>query len=76
MRTSLLPTIRKIAKDDRSKQGGKAAIVTPASDADIVQRRILLMEDDASQRRLYARVLHSAGYSVEEAETLQEARDL
>ncbi len=37
--------------------------------------RILLMEDEDDQRRLYARALAQAGFDVEQAATLQEARD-
>jgi CheY-like chemotaxis protein len=74
MRTSLLPTIRKIAGNGRDrKQGTETTAAAPAEG--LAQRRVLLMEDDHSQRRLYARVLHGAGYIVEEAGTLQEARD-
>jgi two-component system nitrate/nitrite response regulator NarL len=75
MRTSLLPTIRKIAKNGQGKRAGKAAAAIPIDDPAILQRHVLLMEDDAGQRRLYARVLHSAGYTITEAGTLQEARD-
>lgn len=74
MRTSLLPTIRKIAGNGRGmKERTQPMAAAPAED--LAQRRVLLMEDDHSQRRLYARVLHGAGYIVEEAGTLQEARD-
>jgi CheY-like chemotaxis protein len=75
MRTSLLPTIRKIARNGHKRPVGKTVAATPLEDNAIVGRRVLLMEDDASQRRLYVRVLHSVGYAVEEAGTLQEARD-
>jgi DNA-binding NarL/FixJ family response regulator len=76
MRVSLLPTIRKVAKNGKDR---KVDATTDAAQDDIgaapvdralIQQRVLLMEDDSSQRRLYARVLHN-----EEAGTLQEARD-
>ncbi|MDQ7029453.1 MAG: response regulator [Ardenticatenia bacterium] len=38
--------------------------------------RILLMEDEDDQRRLYVRALTQAGFAVEQAATLQEARAL
>jgi CheY-like chemotaxis protein len=82
MRVSLLPTIRKVVKDGKGRKIDVAtdaaqnnAKATPVDNRAIIQQRVLLMEDDPSQRRLYARVLHNAGYIVEEAGTLQEARD-
>ncbi|MBN1976082.1 MAG: response regulator [Anaerolineae bacterium] len=81
MRVSLLPTIRKVAKDgqerkkDTAKDSAQESVNAAPVDRAIIQQRVLLMEDDPSQRRLYARVLHNAGYIVEEAGTLQEARD-
>jgi CheY-like chemotaxis protein len=74
MRTSLLPIIRKIAGNGRRKEK-RTETVAVAPDENLARRRILLMEDDAGQRRLYTRVLQGAGYTVEEAGTLQEARD-
>jgi CheY-like chemotaxis protein len=81
MRVSLLPTIRKVARNGNGRKTNPAKEITQVSidaasvDRAVLQQRVLLMEDDPSQRRLYARVLHSAGYIVEEAGTLQEARD-
>ena len=77
MRVSLLPTIRKVAKNGKGRKVDAAKDDASAAPVDraIIQQRVLLMEDDPSQRRLYARVLHNAGYIVEEAGTLQEARD-
>jgi CheY-like chemotaxis protein len=74
MRTSLLPTIRKIAGNGRRKEKRtETAAAVPAED--LTQQHVLLMEDNHSQRRLYTRVLQGAGYIVAEAGTLQEARD-
>jgi CheY-like chemotaxis protein len=81
LRVSLLPTIRKVVKDgkDRKKNATKdiaqESVNTAPIDRAVIQQRVLLMEDDAGQRRLYTRVLQGAGYTVEEAGTLQEARD-
>lgn len=38
--------------------------------------RILLMEDEDDQRRLYTRVLSQAGFEVDEAATVEDARAL
>lgn len=74
MRTSLLPAIQRALKAQR---GREAQGLVASGDADAAMpQRILLMEDDPSQRRLYIKVLHSAGYEVDEAGTMQEAREL
>ncbi len=76
MHVSLLPAIRKIGGGDDRKDKHQAAAVAPDNNEAAVPRTILLMEDDPSQRHLYARALRRAGYLVYEAGTLQEARDL
>jgi len=38
--------------------------------------RILIMEDDANLRRLFAKALRAANYHIEEASTLDEANSL
>lgn len=38
--------------------------------------RVLLMEDEDDQRRLYARALSQAGFQIDEAATVEEARSL
>lgn len=40
------------------------------------KRRILILEDDYGQRQIYLRALCKAGYAVDEAPTLQDARNL
>jgi CheY-like chemotaxis protein len=79
MRAKLLPAIRAVAKNGRvrkKREKGKMGGGTDIDSTSLASQRVLLMEDDTSQRRLYARVLHNAGYIVDEAGTLQEARDL
>ena len=76
MRRELLPAIRQVAKDHpKATQEEAAAPATSGNGAD-PSRRVLLMEDDTSTRRLYARVLENAGYLIDQAGSLQEARDL
>jgi DNA-binding NarL/FixJ family response regulator len=75
MRASLLPAIRKIAKNHHKKLRLQVVPAESQRDEAITSQPVLLMEDDASQRRLYAKVLRKAGYEVYEAATLQEARD-
>jgi DNA-binding NarL/FixJ family response regulator len=76
MRLTLLSAIRRLAKDQVKRGRTKAVIVQPHSGEAMPLRPILLMEDDTSQRHLYAKVLRNAGYGVYEAATIQEARDL
>ncbi len=76
MRVSLLPAIREIAENRSKRPRPQASLAEPRSDETAVSRPVLLMEDDAYQCRLYAKVLRNAGYQVVEATTIQEARDL
>lgn len=92
MRTGLLPAIRQVVDDRarRRKKPTKAEAAEAKGKREkkkkevqvaeetrpVVPYRILLMEDNASQRRVYTKVLRNAGYKVFEAATLQEARDL
>jgi CheY-like chemotaxis protein len=79
MRTGLLPAIEQIVKERGKKSAGQEAREQESMRADggnlVLPYRILLMEDDPSQRRIYTKVLRNAGYTVHEARTMQEARD-
>ena len=74
MRTDLLPAIRQLAR------GNGPEVANPpenlAGNSDPHRRRVLVMEDDDYLRRLYYKALHSAGYEVNTAGTVQEARDI
>ena len=74
MRVALLPVIRKMGTGRSQKDQPLAA--QPQQGDTGVQRTVLLMEDDPSQSRLYAKALRKAGYAVYEAGTIHEARDL
>jgi DNA-binding NarL/FixJ family response regulator len=74
MRTGLLSIIRQVAKEHGKNKRRRAAVT--GADHLVLPHRVLLMEDDPSQRRVYTKVLRNAGYVVHEAATLQEARDL
>jgi CheY-like chemotaxis protein len=75
MRLTLLSAIRRLAKDQIKR--GRVKVVSAQPQGEVMPPRpILLMEDDTSQRRLYAKVLRNAGYGVYEAATIQEARSL
>jgi DNA-binding response OmpR family regulator len=51
-------------------------IQTMQKEASMTAQRILVLEDHADLRRLYAKVLTKAGYEVYPAATLEEARAL
>lgn len=74
MRVALLPVIRKMGEGRGEEERPQAA--QPQRDEAGTPRTVLLMEDDPSLSRLYAKALRKAGYAVYEAGTLQEARDL
>ncbi len=76
MRVALLPIIRKMGKGRSEKDRlGTVAEDSQSKEAE-APRTVLLMEDDPSQSRLYAKALRKSGYAVYEARTLHEARDL
>jgi len=74
MRTDLLPTIRRLARDSR---GALAEPADAAAESTLLApRRVLVMEDDISLCRLYSKALRAAGYEVHQAASIHEARDL
>ncbi len=74
MRTDLLPAIRQLVHGNGQKKTQAPGNI-PVNNT-LHQRRILVMEDDDYLRRLYYKALHSAGYEVNTAGTVQEARDI
>jgi len=75
MRTDLLPAIRSLAQAERTR-ATEQADCRPPDDGPPTSRRILVMEDESSLRRLFSKVLRAAGYEVHSAATVQETRDL
>lgn len=76
MRRDLLPAIRQVAENCPKGKEQEPSADAGGDNGSSLSRRVLLMEDDHSTRRLYARVLYNAGFVIDEAGTLQEARDL
>ena len=74
VRTDLAPIIRQLANGGQAK-GTQPSNSTGGKEAPAV-RRVLVMDDDAHLRQIYGRALEGAGYVVNSAGTLQEARDL
>lgn len=74
MRTDLLPAVRALAQAGQRATVGEACV--PPDNGGSAPRRVLVMEDEADLRSLYARVLRAAGYEVHSAATIQETRDL
>jgi len=73
MRTALVPTIRQLAQ---ANEEGATKTTQHLPDSPPASRHVLVLEDDDDLRRLYSKALHSAGYDVYPAGTVQEARDL
>ncbi|MCX7682596.1 MAG: response regulator transcription factor, partial [Anaerolineae bacterium] len=69
MHMDLLPTIRRIVEEHNKKEPFKATPTASQEDEALVSYTVLLMEDDPSQSRLYAKAMRKAGYTVCEAHT-------
>lgn len=76
MHVDLLPLIRRIGEGQYKQELPQATLTGSQNDEAPASQTVLLMEDDPSQSRLYAKALRKSGYTVYEAHTLQEARDL
>lgn len=70
LNAQLLPAIQRVAG------AAQAEIAESSQNGSEPSRRILIMEDDDSLRRLCTKVLEKTGYEVHQAATLQQAREL
>ncbi len=75
MRSELLPAVRKLAQAQLAAAEPEPLKPATRSETRSV-RRVLVMEDDDSLRRLYGKALAAVGYEVHPAGTIDEARDL
>jgi CheY-like chemotaxis protein len=71
--TDLLPAIRQLANHGLARHNQPESVQGKEA---LAARRVLVMDDDAHLRQIYSRALEGAGYVVNPAGTIQEARDL